>query len=166
MKQFLSALLSVLLLHAQTSVPLQAPSDRRPAAPFELRDSKGKRVRLSDYRGKVLLLNFWATWCGGCKQEMPEFEQLAQSFKKRKFTVLGISVDEKGWAEIRPFLKNSKVTYRIALAEKNTPEGYDIQYLPATFLIDQNGQIAARYQGRVDAQDIEANIRLLVESQP
>src|SRR5271166_1832023 len=78
--------------------------DRKPAPDFALKDASGATVKLSDYRGKVVLLNFWATWCGPCEEEIPWFIGFQQEFKDREFAVLGISVDEDGWNAVKPFV--------------------------------------------------------------
>jgi cytochrome c biogenesis protein CcmG/thiol:disulfide interchange protein DsbE len=139
--------------------PLLSEKDRKPAPKFQLKDRSGATVKLSDYRGRILLLNFWATWCGGCKQELPWFQEFAVGFSPRRFAVLGVSVDEEGWAAVNPYLEKTNVTYRMALAEKSTPGDYAVKSMPATFLIDRKGRIAAAYIGLVDRADLEANIR-------
>ena len=134
-----------------------------PAPAFTLQDAAGKRVSLKQYRGKVVLLNFWATWCGGCKKEMPQFDALQQRLGKRKLAVLGVSVDEKGWDVVKPFLASGvKVSYRMALANEALTKDYAVQSLPATFLIDKQGNIAAKYSGVADGQQLEESVRGLL----
>lgn len=150
------AIALVVCLSAFAQTPAPAPA-------FTLQDAAGKRVSLKKYRGKVVLLNFWATWCGGCKQEMPMFDALQQRLGKRKFTVLGVSVDEKGWDVVKPFLASGvKVSYRMALADEALTKDYAVRALPATFLIDKKGNLAAKYTGLVDGQNLEEKVRALV----
>ncbi|MCW5981946.1 MAG: TlpA family protein disulfide reductase [Bryobacteraceae bacterium] len=137
-------------------------TDRKPAPEFALIDSTGRRVKLSHYRGNVLLLNFWATWCGGCKVEIPWFQQFHAELGPRRFAVLGASLDEEGWGAVKPYLEQTQVTYRMVLAGKSVTDAYGVASLPATFLIDGNGRIAATYIGLVDKKDIEGNIRALL----
>jgi len=160
------AVLVVCLFAAQAQQPvvraaLQAPQAREASPSFAVRDDEGKAVALEKYRGKVLLLNFWATWCGGCKQEMPRFAELQRSLGK-KMSVLGLSVDEKGWETVKPFLASTKVGYPIAIASDGMMQAFHVEALPATFLIDSKGRIAARYTGLVDPQNLEANVRSLL----
>src|SRR6202046_367775 len=83
---------------------VQPVTDRRPAPAFVLTDAAGKKVKLSDYHGKVVLLDFWATWCHGCKQEIPWFSQLEKPYSANGLVVVGVSLDEKGWPVVKPFL--------------------------------------------------------------
>lgn len=160
------AVLVVCLSAAQAQQPLvrasvQTPQAREASPSFAARDNTGKPVALKKYRGKVLLLNFWATWCGGCKQEMPLFGQLQRGIG-RNVSVLGLSVDEKGWDVVKPFLASTKVAYPIALAGQELTNQFRVNSLPATFLIDRKGRIAARYTGLVDQQNLESNVRSLL----
>src|SRR5882724_12086454 len=107
--------------------PLQSASDRKPAPNFTLKDSSGRTVELKDYRGKVLLLDFWATWCTGCKQEIPWFSEFQRTYGAKGFAVVGISVDEGGWNVLKPFLSDNKVPYQILLGDDSTLQSYGIK---------------------------------------
>src|SRR5207247_9924237 len=87
----------------------QAPPD------FTLRDANGARIHLSAYRGKVILLNFWATWCHGCKVEIPWFMEFASKFKDHGLVVLGVSLDEDGWKSAKPYVVEKKINYPIVI---------------------------------------------------
>lgn len=141
---------------------LTVEKSRTRAPDFELQDASGKAVRLSDYRGKVLLVNFWATWCGGCKIEIPWFQEFETLLRPQQFAVLGISMDEEGWAAVKAYVDKTKVTYRMALADKSTAEDYTVTSTPATFIIDRKGRIAASYIGLVDRSDIKNNIKAVL----
>jgi cytochrome c biogenesis protein CcmG/thiol:disulfide interchange protein DsbE len=118
----------------------------RPSAPdFVLTDSTGKVVRLSDYRGKVVLLNFWATWCAPCKAEVPWFVDLQRKYSD-DLVVLGVSFDDDGWSAVRPFLSERHVNYPVMLANPEMPATYQkVESLPTTFLIDRRGRIAGTH---------------------
>src|SRR6202167_164371 len=88
---------------------------QRPTPDFALKDSTGQTVQLSDYHGKVVLLNFWATWCGPCKIEIPWFMEFQREYKDRDFAVLGVSMDEDGWDSVRPYMANHKFNYRVVV---------------------------------------------------
>jgi peroxiredoxin len=150
---------------AQSNVraPLQPPPERKPAAALGLPDAAGKTATLKQYRGKVVLLDFWATWCTGCKQEIPWFVDFQQEFGNKRFAVVGVSLDEGGWDVLKPFLAKSHIPYRMLLGTESVAQRYGIENLPDTFLIDREGRVAAAYRaGLVDKDDIEANIKALL----
>lgn len=143
--------------------PLQSVKDRKPAPNFVLKDSSGKTVQLKDYRGKVVLLDFWATWCTGCKKEIPWFSEFQRKYGARGFAMVGVSLDEGGWNVLKPFLAENKVSYRMLLGDDPTAQQYGITNLPDTFLIDRQGRVAATYRaGLVDKDDVEANIKAIL----
>jgi len=137
--------------------------DRKKAPDFALKDSDGKTVKLSDYKGKIVLLNFWATWCGPCKIEIPWFVEFEQTYKDRGFAVLGVSMDEDGWDAVKPYLAAHKINYRILLGDDITGELYGgVESLPTTFLIDREGKVASVHIGLVGKADYENEIKHLV----
>jgi peroxiredoxin len=140
------------------------PANKRKAAPqFALKDSSGKKIELKDYHGKVVLLDFWATWCTGCKMEIPWFSEFQRTYGAQGFAVFGVSVDEGGWRVLKPFLAETHVPYPILLGDGPTAQRFGIQSLPDTFLIDRQGRVAAAYlTGLVDKDDVEVNIKALL----
>jgi len=142
---------------------LQSPKQRKLAPDFALEDATGKTVKLKDYRGKVVLLDFWATWCTGCKKEIPWFTGFQSKYGVKRLAVVGVSLDEDGWKVLRPFLADGHVPYTIVLGNDATAKQYGIENMPDTFLIDRKGKLAAAYRaGLVDRDDIEANIKALL----
>jgi len=142
---------------------LQPTHERKPAADFSLRDADGKTATLAQYRGKVLLLDFWATWCTGCKQEIPWFVDFQKKFGADRLAVVGVSLDEGGWNVLKPFLAQHPIPYRIVLGDDATAQKFGIQSMPDTFLIDRQGRVAAAYlAGLVDKANMEANLSALV----
>lgn len=150
----------------RTAEPRLVPVSRRDPAPgFALPDLDGGAATLADYTGRVLLLNFWATWCLPCRAEMPWFAEFETAFGGAGFAVLGVSLDEPGRDVVEPFLERSPVNYRIALADtaaRLAPFG-PLNTLPTTWLIDRQGRIAAEHVGLVSRAAIEAEIRLLLD---
>ena len=140
------------------------PDKERKAAPeFELKDADGKTVRLSDYKGKVVLLDFWATWCGPCKIEIPWFIQFERQYKDHGFAVIGVSMDEEGWTVVKPFVSELAINYRILQGNDSTAQLYGgVDALPTTFLIDRDGRIAATHVGLAGKDAIEDGIKRLV----
>ena len=143
---------------------LTPPAERTEAPAFTLPDMNGANATLADYSGQVLLLNFWATWCGPCRAEMPWFVDFEEAYAGDGFAVLGVSMDEPGWDIVRPFLDKQPVNYRIALAdtaERAAPFG-PMNILPKTWLVDRNGRIAAEHIGLVNRDAIENEIQQLL----
>ena len=131
---------------AASSVKLD--KDRHAAPDFALKDADGKTVHLSDYKGKVVLVDFWATWCGPCRIEIPWFMDLERTRKDKGFEVLGISMDDNGWEDVKPFLAQMKVNYRVVIGDDATTTAYGgVESLPTAFLIDKQGKIAAIHIG-------------------
>jgi peroxiredoxin len=142
---------------------LQPIEERKPAPGFELKDASGKTQTLADYRGKVVLLDFWATWCTGCKQEIPWFVEFQRSYESRGLAVVGVSLDDGGWNVLKPFLAEHQIPYQMLLGDDVVAKRYGIEGMPDTFLIDKEGRVAAAYRaGIVDRNDIEANLKTLL----
>jgi cytochrome c biogenesis protein CcmG/thiol:disulfide interchange protein DsbE len=137
-------------------------TERKPAPEFTLKDSSGKTVKLKKYRGKVVLLDFWATWCHGCKEEIPWFSEFERRYSAKGLRVLGVSLDDEGWKVVKPFLETAKVPYRMILGDEPTAKKYSIGSMPDAFLVDRQGRIAAAYVGLVDKDDVETNIRAML----
>ena len=145
---------------------LQPATERKAAPQFALKDRSGKIVRLKNYRGKVVILDFWATWCTGCKKEIPWFSEFQRKYGPKGFAVVGVSMDEGGWNVVKPFLAETHVPYRMLLGDDPTARRYGIRNLPDTFLIDRQGRVAAAYMaGLVDKDDVVANITTLLSKQ-
>jgi peroxiredoxin len=136
------------------------PDERKMAPDFTLSDASGQPVRLSDFRGKVVLLNFWATWCAPCEREIPAFIDIQQSKQALGFSVLGVSMDEGGWAAVKPYIDAHKVDYTVAIGNKSVMALFSGPYdaLPLTLIIDRSGRIAARHAGLCSKAEYEADI--------
>lgn len=148
---------------APVQAAVKVEKDRKSAPAFSLQDSNGKAVSLADYKGKVVLLNFWATWCGPCKIEIPWFVEFEQSFKDQGFAVLGVAMDEEGWDVVKPYLAEKKVNYRMLLGNDSVGQLYGgVDSLPTTFLIDRNGKIASVHVGLVSKGDYKNEIEQLL----
>jgi peroxiredoxin len=143
---------------------LQTPNQRNPAPKISLQDASGKTIDLNQYRGTVVLLDFWATWCHGCGEEIPWFSELHRKYGAKGLTVVGVSMDADGWKVVKPFIKSTHIPYTILLGNDGTGKLYGIEGLTDTFLIDREGRIAAAYRGLVDKHDIETNIEKMLVS--
>ena len=139
-----------------------------PAAPdFTLTDLSGKTVRLSDYRGKVLFLNFWATWCPPCRAEIPDFVEAYSQEKANGLEILGVSVDTKGKAAISDFVEQYKINYPVVLESRQKTEKLVKDYqpgqsIPATIIIDKSGRIRHKEVGAIDKDTLLKHFRHLI----
>jgi peroxiredoxin len=144
---------------------VSSPGSRKRAPDFTLKDSDGKTVSLSDYKGKVVLLNFWATWCGPCKIEIPWFIEFEQKYKDNGFAVLGVSMDDDGWTAVKPFMADKHINYRMVVGSESVSQLYGgVESLPTTFVIDRNGMVAASHEGLVSKSDYQNEILQLLDS--
>jgi cytochrome c biogenesis protein CcmG/thiol:disulfide interchange protein DsbE len=161
--QALNAALLVITPEGALAADLKNVKDRQAAPNFRLTDSQGKQVQLSDYRGKVVLLNFWATWCGPCKAEIPWFEEFESKYRTAGLAILGVAMDDDGWKAVRPFMNQMKMNYRVMLGDNVTASKYGgVESLPETLLIDRQGRIAARRLGLTSRATYEQEITELL----
>jgi peroxiredoxin len=136
----------------------------KPAPPFMVTTLDGKEVSLSDYKGKTLIVNFWATWCGNCKVEMPWLAELCEKYASQGFEVLGILTDNASPAKIAAITQKYGVKYPILMCNHKTAQAYGgLPVLPASFFIDRRGIIVAEMEGADSEQQIEASIREALE---
>jgi peroxiredoxin len=138
--------------------------DRRMAPDFVLSDASGQSVRLADFRGKVVLLSFWATWCAPCDQEIPWFVEFQRMHNQRGFTVLGVSMDEGGWGSVKPYIETKKVNYPVMIGNSEVAGLFGGQYfpMPLTLIIDRSGQIAAIHAGLCRKDEYESDINTVL----
>jgi peroxiredoxin len=123
------------------ALSLIRPKPAKDAPDFQVRTPDGSTLRLTDFKGKVVFLNFWATWCEPCREEMPSMERLHQAYKDRGLVVLAISLDLQGASVVKPFVKKFALTFPIGLDPKMTVrETYGVWAVPSTFLIDRKGK--------------------------
>jgi len=136
---------------------------RQPAPGFSLTDDKGGRVALADLKGKVVLVNFWATWCHGCKEEMPWYIEFADKYRGAGLAIIGISMDADGWNAVRPFIQEKKLNYTVVIGNDALANQYGLDSMPLSVLVDRNGNIAASHAGVVDKDAWEHQIQKLLE---
>ncbi len=140
-----------------------APSDIKPAPDFELPDVNGKKVRLSDFKGKIIILDFWATWCPPCRAEIPGFVELYKKYKDKGVEIIGISLDEGGVKDVVPFMKEFGINYHVLIGNYKVTQDYGgIRGIPTTFVIDRKGNIRAKYVGYRPKEVFERDIITLL----
>jgi peroxiredoxin len=124
---------------------------------FSLKDLDGKVVRLSDFRGKPVVIDFWATWCQPCRASLPHLNALHQRYNERGLVVLGLSVDDGGPLRVRRFADHLGLKFRLAMADEQVLDEFGpIRSIPTTFFIDKKGQIARRVVGYIDEETMES----------
>jgi peroxiredoxin len=136
------------------------------APSFCLEDLNGKKSELKQYRGKVVFLNFWATWCGPCKEEMPSMEELSKRFKEKDFVFLAISVDYAGIQPVKQFIEKHRYTFPVLIDPKcETLDLFQVKGIPTTFLIDKKGMIMGKATGPKDWKkpEVVSIVNLLLE---
>lgn len=136
-----------------------------PAPPFELTDLGGRPVTLADYRGKVLLLDFWATWCHTCKSEVPALKELHRKFSGPRFALLAASVDEGAPDAVARFAAENALPYTVAFASEQTARDYRVFGLPTKYLIDARGRIHRRYLLETTPGELERDVASLLDKE-
>ncbi|MFZ0593710.1 MAG: TlpA disulfide reductase family protein [Bryobacteraceae bacterium] len=164
------ASLSLLLLIAYDATPTTRGTDnitpqaqRKTAPDFTLTGANGQPVTLSAYKGKVVLLDFWATWCGGCKVEIPWYIEFYKRYRSQGLAVIGVSMDEEGMKVVKPFLRQKGIEYPVVIGNEALAQRYDLTSMPMTLLIDRTGKIAVSHTGVVDKEGFKSHIRELLK---
>jgi peroxiredoxin len=152
-----------MLVPLAVSAEVVSPRYRKAAPGFTLMDARRAPITLSDLKGKVVLLDFWATWSGGSKVEMPWFAELESRYRASGLVVVGVSLDDEGWAIVSPYLEAHPINYQIVLGTRDVAEHFGLASLPVTFLIDRNGKVAAKHFGVVEKTGLENEIRKLLK---
>ena len=164
-----SLMVSMIVLLGWLAAPagaasLKKDSERKRAPDFDLAASDGGMVRLTSLAGRVVLIDFWATWCGPCKSSIPWLIQLSNQYRDQGLTVLGVSMDEQGWPVVKPFAEKMGMTYPVLLGNKRVGYLYgDADALPLAFFVDRGGRVAGIHLGPANRKDFEKTIRLLLE---
>lgn len=133
------------------------------APDFTLKTANGNTVTLSKLKGKVVLINFWATWCAPCRAEIPGFLEVYNKYKSKGFEIVGVSLDREGWKKVTPFVENFKINYPVVVGDKKLVAAYgDFNAIPTTFLVDKKGNIVDQHVGYLSKEDLEKKIKALL----
>lgn len=141
--------------------PQLRAADAAPA--WKLQDINGKTVQLSDFKGKVVILDFWATWCPPCRAEIPHFVELQKAYADKGLVIVGISLDQGGVDTVAPFAKANGINYPIVLGDEELTSKYGgIEGIPTTFIVDQKGNIVNKFVGFTEKSVFEDEIKKLL----
>jgi cytochrome c biogenesis protein CcmG/thiol:disulfide interchange protein DsbE len=152
---------SVLVFVFSAGTVVAEPLDPGAQAPaWKLQDLDGKTVQLSDFKGKVVVLDFWATWCPPCREEIPDFIALQKQYKNKGLVVVGVSLDQGGPGVVSSFAKTEGMNYPVVMGNDDVATQYgDIQAIPTTFVIDRSGKVVAKHVGGTDKDTFEGEIK-------
>lgn len=166
MKRKIILILVLFFISSFSIIPTNANESNmigKPAPAFTLLDLNGNKVSLSDYKGKVVILDFWATWCPPCVREIPHFIELYKEHKDKGLSIVGISVDRQGVSVVKAFNQKYKINYQILMADSQVTSTYgNIRGIPTTFVIDPAGNIQRMYVGYRDKAVFESDIKTLL----
>jgi thiol-disulfide isomerase/thioredoxin len=150
---------------AQAAVPSVPALRGKPVPDFDLPNLEGAKVHPSDFKDKVLLVNFWATWCSPCIVEIPWFIEFQNKYGPKGFQVIGISLDETGAKDVVPFVKKHNMTYPVLLGDDKTADLFGgILGLPTTYIVDRNGKFYSMHRGLVSREKVEVELLELLQT--
>jgi thiol-disulfide isomerase/thioredoxin len=130
---------------------------------FALPDLSGKILSLKDFKGKVVITNFWATWCPACEEEIPKLNELSERYKNEGLVVIGIALDKDSLNLVEPFVQKKGIRYSVLKGNEQVLLGLEnFSGMPTTLIVDQEGNIKKKYDGSFDKDDLEKNLKELL----
>ncbi len=156
MKKILLCIVSILV------VAFCSNAEETKAPDFALKNPDGKVIKLSDFRGKVVVLNFWGTWCPPCRQELPDFVRVYNNYRNKGMEILGIAVNSKE-SEVKAMIAEYKITYPVCMGDPKVESLYGgIRAVPTTIIIDRKGNIVSRKIGIIREKEFEEILKQLL----
>ncbi len=132
------------------------------ASDFKLQDLNGKTVRLSDFRGKPVLVDFWATWCPPCRASIPAIEKLYKNYGSKGLVVISVSLDEGDWDSVKAYAAEAGITYPVLKANESVTSEFQVRSIPLVVIINKEGKVVKRYLGFGEDDDIEKDIKAVL----
>ncbi len=156
---FKNGLASVILILALCSACTRSNQSGAAAPNFTLKDLSGKTVKLSDFKGKPVLIEFWATWCPPCRLSVPGIEKLHKTYSSKGLVVLGISLDQDDWDSVKAFADKNGVTYTVLKGDDDVMAKYQVRTIPMMIVMNKEGMIFKRYLGFDGEDALEKDIQ-------
>ena len=152
-----------LVLVVVVAVGVSFAQKSKSAPNFKLKSHDGTVVELAKLKGKVVVVNFWATWCGPCRREIPGFMEVHDQFKDKGVVIVGVSLDQEGWEVVQPYVERTKMNYPVVVGDGALADAYGgINGIPATFIVDKKGNIVRKHVGYMSKSDLEGIVKSLL----
>ena len=149
-----------LIVLACTVFPAHAEEPARTAPAFAVRSVEGKALKLSDFKGRPVVIDFWATWCKPCRAAMPHLEVVQKRYETNGLVIMGLSVDEEEPAAVKKYVQQLGVSFRIAMADEKVLDLYGpVRSIPTTFFINRQGEVVRRVVGYIDEETLDGYVK-------